>query len=407
MRFGKYVAWLLLVPLTSCAAQGAGSETSTVSSGDAHEATGKADSANSSDASPEGCAVLRLANELDKDTLDESVAEGGVGLRSTAAEAIVKYRRGKDRKEGTADDRPIRSEQELEGISGVGPSSTDALRAYAQKNDEVRTPLRVATFNLRWFGRNGYSSNPLGSETRTASIRSVLTRDLADRDVIAFQEVSDFQLFLSEVIPSGWDCSTHGSPTSGTQRVVLCLRDRYVLEPEPFDSDTIYEPLGAGWLRPGIHGVIYDRDTDRQVAHIIAVHLKADAQASDRRLEQADILVDWFKSVRKHSGKLPIIALGDFNTHRAYLTNLDDDEWNLFDSIFAEKGVRLYDHPFENTYMGKATFYRLDHLFRSEEVCIAGARQDGPCNLSPSSAKVQSFSSRVSDHCPLSVDLDL
>ncbi|MEZ4256497.1 MAG: hypothetical protein R3A78_12440 [Polyangiales bacterium] len=224
-----------------------------------------------------------------------------------------------------------------------------------------------------------------------------------------FEEVSDLDLLTDDVMPEGWGCTSYGDSTAGTQRVVMCLRDRYELRVEASDTNHVYEPLGAGWLRPGVYGVVYDTETSRALAHVMGVHLKADTNSADKRLEQAGEILNWFGALEAAKDTLPVVVLGDFNTHRAAITGGDADEWDVFDAMFAPSGVRLYDHPFNNTYISSQQFFRFDHLFRSEQVCVAGARLYGPCDGTPgkNTSAVATYASQVSDHCPVLVDLDL
>jgi endonuclease/exonuclease/phosphatase family metal-dependent hydrolase len=188
--------------------------------------------------------------------------------------------------------------------------------------------------------------------------------------------------------------------------VVGCLAPGLVLTHEADDDDIGYQPLALGTLRPGVAGIVRDADTLAPVARIMGVHLKALPDSTDRRLQQAKILVDRFAALEPLDDQLPLFVLGDFNAHRAVDTGRDKDDWTLIGDVFAthpELGLAHVEHPFENTYRDKdGKAYKLDHMF------LAGAKVEdvdviGPCNDAwpADQVAIAKHFDEISDHCPV------
>ncbi|NVB36262.1 hypothetical protein G6O69_00360 [Pseudenhygromyxa sp. WMMC2535] len=83
--------------------------------------------------------MLRVANELDYDTLDVDV-----DLDSRSATSIIEYRAGADELIGTADDRFIPSLAVLDGLYWLGPANLWKIQDYASLNGYVPTALPAA-----------------------------------------------------------------------------------------------------------------------------------------------------------------------------------------------------------------------------------------------------------------------
>lgn len=90
-----------------------------------------------SEDTPEAVGVVRLLNDphVDETTLDIDVA-----LDRRAARNLVAHRNGPDGFEGTNDDQPFGSLDEVDAIRYVGPSAMAKLLDYAQRNAIVPGP---------------------------------------------------------------------------------------------------------------------------------------------------------------------------------------------------------------------------------------------------------------------------
>ncbi len=345
---------------------------------------------------PEALAILALANEADRATLDDEV-----GLDRRAADGIVAARAqaGADGLAG------FQSLAELDAIKFVGRSAFERMAAHVADQDLIGRDLKVSTFNIRWFGLDGDLHGSLGTESRVDTVRAFLEAEMADRDVLVFQEIVDLDLFTTEVVPD-LDCITYEGFSGKHQHVMVCTSEGYRLVPAADDDDFALEALNTGSLRPGVHGQLLTA-SGTPVAHLVAVHLKANELSTDRRLAQAGILFEHVEALRARSG-LPVITIGDFNTHLAVHTGRAEDDESMIDDVLAP--LRRVPLPVTFTYQEKdGTRFRLDQAWLSPDIEVVDVRSPGACDLdltTHADAIAEHFDT-LSDHCPLILDLRL
>lgn len=268
---------------------------------------------------------------------------------------------------------------------------------------ETRTKrtLRVATWNIRWYGIGGDVDMPK-AEHRNATLKSYFDANLGDADVVIFEEILDVAMLRAKVVPADWTCSTYTNTTPEHQFVVACLAPGLVLTREADDDDIAFQPVALGTLRPAVTGVVRDARTRAPIARLAGVHLKALPNSTARRLEQARILGERFAT---HADGLPAIVLGDFNAHRAVDTGGTRDDWDLIEE---QLGIPLVETTFANTYRDKAAkAYKLDHLFTDGDA--RDVNVVGPCNLAweTDRAAIEAYFDSTSDHCALIANVTL
>jgi len=267
--------------------------------------------------------------------------------------------------------------------------------------------LRIATFNIRWYGVGGDIDAPT-AETRNGTLRAFFDEHLAAADLVVFEEILDVEMLRTEVVPAGWTCSTYTSTAAKHQFVVGCLAPGLTLTREADDTDVAYQPLALGSLRPALAGIMRDEATLAPIARIAGVHLKALPDSTERRLQQAGILGDRLAALAAANTyeQLPLIVLGDFNAHRAVDTGKMQDDWDLISDVFSthpELGLERVAYPFENTFRNKdAKAYKLDHMWIGGGVA-ADIDVAGPCNLTWELDRpaIEQHYDQISDHCPL------
>jgi hypothetical protein len=354
---------------------------------------GKADSIfGFEEGSSQARAILRVANTLDQEALDDDV-----GLHAQAAANIVAHRPSPDGYPSLA---------ALVELPFVKQAALQAMFAFAEAEGLVGRQLRVATFNIRWYGLNGSFFSSFGSETRNETIRAFVDEHLADQDVVVFQEIVDVELFRSEIVPDR-QCVTYDGIGGKHQHVVLCHSDEYVFEPVDDDGDFAMEELRFSNLRPGVFGRLVTAQGE-PVANIIGVHLKARPDSTDVRLEQTEVLAEQVEALREASD-LPLIAIGDFNTHQARDTGLDEDD-EITMAARLEPHLTRVELPVLNTYRHRdGTDFRLDQVFVSAEAQVLAVDVPGPCNVDfdTGADEIDEYFSDVSDHCPVRVRLAL
>jgi 5'-nucleotidase len=107
----------------------------------------------------EKCAVVKLANSSDLDTLDNDVK-----LSSKAAKNIVAARIGADEMLGTVDDEWFATYGELDAVSQVGPATLKKLKNYAAEHGVVCGDVSVQV--LAFNDYHGAMEPPTGSGGR-------------------------------------------------------------------------------------------------------------------------------------------------------------------------------------------------------------------------------------------------
>lgn len=284
-------------------------------------------------------------------------------------------------------------------------SSDDAVpvRLHAATPDQRK--LRIATFNIRWYGVGGDIDAPK-PEDRNPALAAFFTTHLDDADLVVFEEILDVEMLSAEVVPPGWSCTTYASAAPKHQFVVGCTAPGLSLTREADDNDIAFQPLAMGSLRPGLAGIVRDEATLAPLARLVGVHLKALPDSTERRLQQASILVERLDVLAARNEQLPTFVIGDFNTHRAVDTGRTRDDWDLIDDVFQthpELGLAHVTHTFEHTFRDKeARAFKLDHMWlgsaRPSAIDVAG-----PCNLSweVDRTAIDQHFDKISDHCPL------
>jgi endonuclease/exonuclease/phosphatase family metal-dependent hydrolase len=361
---------------------------------DAVGAGGKADGGGIAEGTPEARAILELVNDASFDVLDDDV-----GLDRRAAQAIV------DAREKNGDFETL---AELDAVSFVGTTAFGKLLDFVVTEGLVARELRIATFNIRWYGLDGDLFGSIGTESRNGTIRAFMSEHLAAHDVVVFEEIVDLDLFQEEIMP-GHTCTTYDGFTGKHQHVMLCHTDAVSFVQEDDDDDFALEALNLGGLRPGLHGKLVDRD-GAPLAHIVAVHLKAKEDSTAKRLEQAEILSDRM-DVMRAKDDLPVILIGDFNTHRAELTGRpENDEVLLAEILERDDRVRRVEQGVTHTYRERnGVGFRLDQAWLSPDITVTDVAVPGPCNVdfATEPQTIVEYYDTVSDHCPLSLRLEL
>jgi hypothetical protein len=361
----------------------------------AQGAGGKADGVGGiEEGSAEARAILELVSEASHDMLDDDV-----GLDRRAAQAIVDTR---------AERGPFTTLAALDAVAFVGSSAFAKLREFVAEEGLVARELRIATFNIRWYGLDGDLFGTIGSESRNESIRAFIGQHLAAHDVVVFEEIVDLELFEEAIMPDH-TCVTYDGFTGKHQHVMLCHTDDVSFVPEDDDTDFELEALNLGNLRPGLHGKLVAADGE-PLAHIVAVHLKAKEDSTLVRLEQAEILSARL-DVLDEKDDLPVILIGDFNTHRADVTGRPQNDELLFADIL-EKGDRVHrvEQDVVHTYRERnGVGFRLDQAWLSPDITVTDVAVPGPCNVdfAADPDAIVEYYDDVSDHCPLSLRLEL
>ena len=267
-------------------------------------------------------------------------------------------------------------------------------------------PISITTFNIEFYGSNtviGAESGAIQAiDDRDDSIRRFFQIAGIDADVFAFEEIVDTGALTKNLLQDRYDCHSYEHSNRGHQHVVVCNKKEFTFRIANDDDNYTWEDVAMTTLRPAVHGIL-SKKNGRDLAHIIAVHLKAMPDRSAQRLEQTNMIAG---HVKARGDQLPVVMLGDFNTY--------EDDIERFTDAFHNSGVQMtpIEIPFDYTYRTSRYTSKFDWFIVSDGVgVLKEVDVAGPCNRSWSSGTnyddLAFYNESVSDHCPVSVVLDL
>ncbi len=271
--------------------------------------------------------------------------------------------------------------------------------------------LKVSTFNIRWFGLGGTMEGTLKDEKRTVHLKDFINNisKIVQSDVISLQEIVD-QDKIKTYFPNH-TCTGYNNETPKHQFVMICVKKPMKLVLDAGDDNFTWEDIGelivAGKtmkLRPAVHGVIQDAK-GTNLAHMVAVHLKADPEAAAVRIEQINRIKKHFEN--DYTDKLPLIIAGDFNAHVADLTKMKKDDYLMFDEILrGGKTPMNHIENLEHTFRADKTHHTLDHYWVSNDLKYTIPAVWPECKKGLTGTKFMDpkfYAKEVSDHCPVTV----
>lgn len=276
----------------------------------------------------------------------------------------------------------------LLGISGM------AVFAAAQ-------PISITAFNIENYG-NGFNTSKNSLDSRNQAVRDFLELTAADADVISFEEILNINELKVNLLQNRYDCHSYDENNGGHQHVVICHKKEFTFRISADDDNYIWENVSMGRLRPAVHGILVNAK-GRDLAHIIALHLKAMPDQTALRLEQTQMIAE---HINDRNDQLPVILLGDLNTY-------NDDIDQMLNAL--NKSVdtfRIIENPFAFTYRTSRYSNKFDWIVVSGQApVIRDLQVSGPCNIDWHSGTafddLSYYNTKVSDHCPVNVQLDL
>lgn len=313
---------------------------------------------------------------------------------------------------------------EIEGPFGSKASCLESI--VARKERPATAPVRLGSWNIRWFPRGGVSERekrPTDLEWLACAIASL------EVDVLAMQEILqdpagrtallDVQSKLDTMTGGKWLSDTDDCPGSGKQHVGL-LYDSSRVKVSDLRELPGLNPKGeacASNLRPGFGAKV--KLPGGQEVQVVTVHLDSGEAMRDydNRVKSATALREVTASAKPGQG---VIVLGDFNSmgckectpvvsSAEELAALDTAAEAAGLDRLVPAGERVCTH-----YMGgKPTW--LDHVLVSKApLDLTAARMElaGPCaslrckGIKKGVGKPVAFD-RLSDHCPVVVELSI
>lgn len=267
----------------------------------------------------------------------------------------------------------------------------------------VAREIKLSTWNIAWLTTKpaGHPALPRGVHIRTPADYALLQRyaERLDADIVALQEV-DGRLAASRVFDAtAYDF--HFTDETNVQRPGFAIRRGLVWRANPDLLALDLAPNARFSLRRGADITV---EIAGRSLRLLNVHLRAgctwDRIALSERVQcvelarQVGYLADWI-AARRTAGEA-FAVLGDFNRRM-------DGEDEVFATLAQAAPLTRATEGFSNPCWGGAVF--IDHIL------LGGAARDW---LVPRSLRVmvyretdRSFRDRLSDHCPVSVSLDM
>ncbi|MEM6294849.1 MAG: endonuclease/exonuclease/phosphatase family protein [Myxococcota bacterium] len=267
-----------------------------------------------------------------------------------------------------------------------------------------RGDWRLVTWNLRNYGGHAEARSrhaPGHDLDRLARTLSGL-----DADVLCLQEVKAPDA-LARVLPGyRWDASTSGG--AHTQHLVIARRDSIQARAARTHPCTQIEP----GCRPALTQAV---ELGGRWVTIVVVHLKAGPRGHGLRRRQRDALVPWLSSL-----PAPRVLVGDFNTTGPVAGDPETEITSLHRQLARAglRSARLVRNCTAYWEGGRHDRFKepsiLDHVFLDGAARDAPAVQAAPgshcrrhaCEPFISTAAYPDLDyERVSDHCPIVVDV--
>jgi endonuclease/exonuclease/phosphatase family metal-dependent hydrolase len=272
-------------------------------------------------------------------------------------------------------------------------------------------PLKIASWNIAWLGSHEYNERTLDDYTQLALYAAQL-----DADVIALQEVENGE-WASKVFGDKYDY--YFSTKDWVQRVGVAVRKSSGYKV----ISTEYKALDVGRVRYGMDLILSKGDKSFR---LLAVHLKSgcferpldkqsiDTITKEKTKEACTLLSKQMKPLeawidqRANEG-IPFMVLGDFNRRFALdIENSNTEVKGLWQAIDDEGNEDLWTPTLTKNSKCWGGYYKdyIDHIVldpRAKSKFIENSFHQLVFNGDYS----KELSRSLSDHCPISIELNL
>jgi len=261
--------------------------------------------------------------------------------------------------------------------------------------------LTVSSFNLQFYGLGGNMRGRPGNEYRDPHIRDFMEKNLFQSDVILFQEIVLVDQLKQKLIPPEYACETYGKRRGEFhQYLVACVK-----KPWQFTIEAIEDMDLTGYGRPGLAVNLKSKD-GQAILRLIDVHLKAGTDDSNgqARNSQLAALTAW---LGRQDAKIQTVVAGDFNERDPggldnQLTAAGLVEAVLGDPTYISEPTRK-NFNYDRFYVSRP----LREKIRSRSVFQACTKSEMGGKKGDDYSDWLFYTRFISDHCPITMDLDL
>jgi endonuclease/exonuclease/phosphatase family metal-dependent hydrolase len=179
---------------------------------------------------------------------------------------------------------------------------------------------------------------------------------------------------------------------------MICVKSNKLVLTTYDDDDFDVESVGINGLRPAVHGAVQTKG-GKKLAEIFGLHLKASADQSSIRMEQMRKLSE---TISGRSTPLPTIITGDLNSTSSDL--------GKFDKILDGTGLDMWrPQNLGPSFNDQGHQKHYDHFYVSEDVATYTTTEVFQTCVKPSGApySLPYYNYWISDHCPVSIHVDL
>jgi len=289
------------------------------------------------------------------------------------------------------------------------------LFAISIINTAQAKPLKIASWNIVWLGSHGFNKRIASDYLDLAKYAKQL-----DADVIALQEVESGE-WASKVFGDEYDY--YFSTRNNAQRVGVAVKKSSGYSV----TSTEYKELDVGYVRYGMDITLAKGD---EKFRLLAVHLKSGC--FEKRLDNQSInamaissktakkkknacvklskqlphLEAWIDQRAKEDG--PFIVIGDFNRRFSKdIANSYSDESGLWQAIDDEGAEDMWSPTLTTNSECWGGYYKdyIDHIVldpKAKQRYVEGSFQQ----LVFEGKYTKMLSRSLSDHCPISVELN-
>lgn len=259
---------------------------------------------------------------------------------------------------------------------------------------ETDNKLTFGTFNIVWLG-DGESDKITRTNKDYTNIKSLI--ESLEVDVLALQEIENYNALLKVVDTAKYRIITSSYPKN--QKTALIINKSITII-DTFELSNI--SLGNRDLRPGLVAYCKYNGADFFVG---SFHFKSTSRyddtplkktrSFDMRKEQTSILLSELEKLAGIKSDNDFILLGDFNDNpskdNSNITELENDEYD-----FLTSEMNSCKYPIWKS---------IDHIIISKDL------KDNVINstlymLDINSIYKESEAKKISDHCPVSVQLN-
>lgn len=313
-------------------------------------------------------------------------------------------------------------------VTNVWTSAEECKTRYGagERLAKAEGTIRLATWNIRWFPRG----KPEAEEVATDLAWLGCTLAWLQVDAVAVQEIQDDRLAqlatavlfdeLATLGAGAWQMALQGCGGEGSQHVGFLWNTERVALSEQADvwqlngaASGPAEPC-AGNLRPGQSAYLTSL-VGKLDAHMVVVHTDSGTSERDfdHRQEGLRRLDGVFADLHARQADGDVVVLGDFNTMGAEGRATAAEEIGMLKRTVGEEapGYRLVEPQLGCTEYFEGACSWLDHVLVASgmgEGAQATVRVEGYCamlNGVPLSGAEPAAYTKLSDHCPVIVDL--